>query len=120
MTNDPRGHEKEARNTWHDLNMPSLLRGGTSAPAPAGGYSCALTMSPTGLLRPPRSPALRSLHGSQAVAKAAVADLRQPLPPRLPLLIDSDFTQGSEKTAPRPAPSLLSTNSVTLCLPVYL
>lgn len=124
-------HEKEANTTFRGLNgIPSLLRRGISAPSPAPvparGCSCALTMSATGGLSrepgppPPTTQPNSALLGSQAVAKAAVADFRQPRPLRLaPEMIDGHFTQWSEEKDLKPAPFLLSTNSVTLCLPVY-
>lgn len=100
-------HEREATTTFRRLNgIPSSLRRGISAPspAPARGCSCALTMSATGGLSrepgppPPTTQPNSALLGSQAVAKAAVADFRQPRPLRLaPEVIDNHFTQWSER-----------------------
>lgn len=119
--------EKEENDTFHELNkIPSLLWRGISAPSPAPatarGCSCTLTMSRSGALRRRGAPAAAptpqsnsSLRCSQTVAKAAVANLRQPRPFR-PLMIDSQVTQWPGAKALKPTPFLLSTNSVTLNL----
>lgn len=121
------GHEKEENDTFHEPNkIPSLLRGGTSAPspapAPAGGCSCTLTMSPSGALsREPRPPPPSPARSPPVASSAPKPLLRprsltsgSPAHSGLALMIDSHVTQWPEEKALKPAPYLLSTNSVTL------
>lgn len=79
-------HEKGISGTKQNSSL-APERSFSPVPAPAGGQSFTLTMSPTGALsrEPQSSPAGRAAqlqpHGNQAVAKGALAVLLQPRPP---------------------------------------